>query len=66
VTLAPVKIVDENPTNTTLGNDTSDPFIAVAVEGVINRDIAEDNLGRAFTAAELVAFGHSKFTLTAT
>jgi hypothetical protein len=44
------------PTNTTLGTETGDCFVAVATHGVVNRDIAEDNLGRAYTANELTSF----------
>lgn len=44
------------PTNTTLGTETGDCFIAVATHGLVNRDIAEDNMGRAYTANELTSF----------
>lgn len=53
-------------TNTTVASETGDCLVAIAVEGVINRDCAEDNLGRAYTAAELAAFATSRFTLTTT
>lgn len=33
-----------------------DVIVACAVIGVVNRDIAEDNLGRAYTAAEIAGF----------
>lgn len=54
--------------NTTLSNETGDHFVAVATSGIVNRDIAEDNLGRAYTAPELAAFNAagSHFTLTTT
>lgn len=41
--------------NTSLSTDTSDPLICVHTIAMLNRDIAEDNLGRAFTASELAA-----------
>lgn len=68
VTIEAVRIVSANPTNGTLAADTSDPLIAVARNGLINRDIAEDNLGRAYTAAELAGFvaAGSNFSLTTT
>jgi len=56
------------PTDLTLAADTSDPLIAVSTSGLINRDVAEDNLGRAYSALELaglIAAG-SHFTLTTT
>jgi hypothetical protein len=62
-----VKIVDENPTDDSLAADTSDPLVGVATFAHINRDIAEDNLGRAFTALELTAMknaGHIVVTTT--
>lgn len=54
--------------NASLSSDTTDPLIAVATAGLINRDIAEDNLGRAYSAAELAALnnGRSGFKLTTT
>lgn len=63
-----IKIVAENPTNTTLGADTSDPFIGVVTGGLLNRDIIEDNLGRALHANEIAALkaAGSQFTLTVT
>lgn len=68
VTIEAVKIVAANPTNVSLAADTSDPLVAVARKGMINRDIAEDNLGRAYTAAELAGFvaAGSQFSLTTT
>lgn len=44
------------PTNTSLGNDTSTIPLGMATIGEVNRDIAEDVLGRAYTANELAAF----------
>ena len=68
VTIEAVRIVDRNPTNVSLAADTSDPLIAVATIGMVNRDIAEDNLGRAYTAAEIAGFdaAGSKLVLTTT
>jgi hypothetical protein len=68
VTIEAVKIVPNAPTNVTLAANTSDPLIAVARMGMINRDIAEDNLGRAYTADELAAFvaAGSQFSITTT
>lgn len=54
--------------NTTLAAETGDHFIAVASHGVVNLDIAEDQLGRAYTANELASFttagSHLKLTTT--
>lgn len=54
------------PTNTSLDSETGDVFIAIATTGTVNRDLAEDCLGRAYTAAELAAFVGSRFTITTT
>lgn len=45
-----------------------DPFVALGTIGTVNRDIAEDNLGRAYTAAEIAGFdlAGSKLHLTRT
>lgn len=42
--------------DTSLAAETGDHFIAVATHGVVNRDCAEDNMGRAYTANELASF----------
>jgi hypothetical protein len=42
--------------NTTLAAETGDCFVGVATHGLVNRDIAEDNMGRAYTANELTSF----------
>jgi len=54
--------------NTTpaLSGDTTDPLIAVATGGLINRDLAEDYLGRAYTANELTALTAGGFKVTST
>lgn len=65
VTIEAVKIATNN---SGLASDTSDPLVAVCTHGLINRDIVEDNLGRALTADELAAFNaagsHIKVTST--
>lgn len=68
VTIEATKIVPNDPTNTTLGAVTADPFVAVCVVGLVNRDILEDNLGRALTSAEIAGFdaAGSKLALTST
>jgi hypothetical protein len=50
------KIVDANPTNTSLGNNTGTAFVPVATICQVNRDIVEDVLGRALTAYEIAGF----------
>jgi len=52
--------------NASLGADTTDPLIAVCTSALINRDIAEDNLGRAFSANELTALTAGGFKVTST
>lgn len=54
------------PDNANLGTD-ADVLVAVGI-GTVNRDIAEDNLGRAYTADEIAGFDRagSKCTLTTT
>jgi hypothetical protein len=42
--------------NTALGAITVDPIIALTTICLVNRDIAEDNLGRAFNANEIAGF----------
>lgn len=54
VTMEPVQVAQGN--TTTLLNAATDIDVAVARMGVVNRDAAEDNLGRAYTAIELAAF----------
>jgi hypothetical protein len=56
VVIEATKIVPENPTNASLSAVTSDPFVALATHGLINRDILEDNLGRVLHANEVAAF----------
>lgn len=56
------------PTDVSLAADTVDPLIAVSTGGLINRDVAEDNLGRPYTADELDAIitAGSNFNITTT
>jgi hypothetical protein len=54
-------------TSPALGADTTDPLIAVCTDCQINRDLAEGNLGRAFTPNELAAMAASgSITVTST
>lgn len=68
VTFEAQKIVPANPTNVTLAAVTADPIITVNTIGHLNRDAAEDNLGRAYTADEIAGFdaAGSKIALSAT
>lgn len=56
VTFEAIKVANGN---TALAGDVSDPLVVVATHALVNRDIAEDNLGRAYTAAELAGFNTS-------
>lgn len=49
-----------------LATDTTDPLVAVATSGLLNRDIARDNLGRVFTPDELSALAAGGFKVTTT
>ena len=51
----PQKIVSYVPTDVLLAADTATIPVGMVTIGEINRDIAEDNLGRAYTANELTA-----------
>jgi hypothetical protein len=55
-------------TNTTLAAETGDCLVAVCTHGIVNRDVAEDNLGRAYTAFEIAGFNvagsHLRLTKT--
>lgn len=44
------------PTNVSLAADTKTYPLGMGTIGEVNRDIAEDNMGRAYTANELAAF----------
>lgn len=56
------------PTNASLGADTSVVPLGMGTMGEVNRDVAEDNMGRAYTANELAAFDRagSHISLTRT
>ena len=43
-------------TNTTLAAETGDHFVGLCTGGLINRDVGEDNMGRAYSANEIAAF----------
>lgn len=68
VTIEAQKIVPDNPTDVTLAAVTVDPIITVNTVGHVNRDVIEDNLGRALTADEIAGFdaAGSKIALSAT
>lgn len=68
VTFEAQKIVPANPTDVSLAAVTADPIITVNTIGHINRDVLEDNLGRALTANEIAGFDRagSKIALSAT
>lgn len=64
VTIEAIKVAASNA-----GADIAaavDPFVAVGTIGTVNRDIAEDNLGRVYTAAEIAGFGLAGSTLKLT
>lgn len=63
-----VEAIKVAETNTALAGDTSDPLVAVATIGLVNRDIVKDNLGRALTADEIAGFDRagSKLSVTTT
>jgi hypothetical protein len=54
VTVEEVKVADNNATATISALGTQD--IAVATIGMVNRKVAQDILGRAYTAAEAAGF----------
>lgn len=68
VEAAKLPLVTVPPTNTTLGTETGDCFVAVGTIGQVSQDIAEDTLGRAYTTAEKAGFdaAGSKLTLIRT
>lgn len=67
VTVEPIKVAAGNAA-ATLTAITSDPFVGCAVNGTLNRDIAEDVLDRVLSAAEIAALNgpNSKIVLTLT
>ena len=66
VTIAATKVANSNSSGDIAA--AVDCFVTVMTHGVVNRDIAEDNLGRAYTANEIAGFalGGSNLTLTRT
>ena len=64
VTVEAMKVADANDATTIAALGTID--VPVATHGMINRDIAEDILGRAYTADELTGFETSRIVLTNT
>jgi hypothetical protein len=54
------------PTDVSLAAETVRPLIGVGVGGVLNRDIIEENLGRALSANELAALALGGFKVTLT
>jgi hypothetical protein len=58
VTIEPIKLVHatDPPTDVSLAADTGTMAVTVCTHGVVNRDICEDNLGRALTADEIAGF----------
>lgn len=57
VTLEAIKVAASNSSADLAAVVTAgDPFVAVGTIGQVNQDIAEDNLGRAYTTAELAGF----------
>lgn len=65
VTIEPIKLVHATlpPTDVSLAADTATMAIVVGTHGVVNRDICEDNLGRALTADEIAGFALAGSTL---
>lgn len=56
VSLESIRIITYTPTDALLAADTGTVAVAVGTVGVVNRDIMEDNLGRALTADEIAGF----------
>lgn len=52
----PLKHATDPATNASLAADTGTMQIVVGTHGVVNRDVIEDNLGRALTADEIAGF----------
>lgn len=67
VTIEPIKVAAGNESED-IAAVTNDPFVACAVSGTLNRDIMEDVLDRALTAAEIAALNgpNSKLVLSLT
>lgn len=54
VTVEAVKVANDNATATIAALTTQQ--VALAIIGMVNRDVVEDMLGRAYTAAEIAGF----------
>jgi hypothetical protein len=52
----PLKHATDPATDVSLAADTGTMQVAVGTHGVVNRDVCEDNLGRALTADEIAGF----------
>jgi hypothetical protein len=67
VSIEPIKVAASN-SNADIAAITNDPFVALAVNGVLNRDIMEDNLDRVLSVAEIAALNgpNSKLVLSLT
>lgn len=67
VTIESIKVAASNSVADIAAATTAQP-VAVGTIGTVNRDRAEDNLGRAYTAAEIAGFdlAGSKLHLTRT
>ncbi len=67
VTIEPIKVAESNSSADIAAATVAQP-VGVGTIGTVNRDIAEDNLGRAYTAAEIAGFdlAGSKLHLTRT
>jgi hypothetical protein len=69
ITVEAQKVTTTTPVTTgTLAAETADPVVAVCCAGLVNRDVAEDCLGRALNANELAGFviAGSKLSVTST
>ena len=68
VTFEPKKIVAAGPTDASLAANTGTFPVVVGTIGSVNRDVVEDNLGRALTADEVASYdiAGSKLHLTRT
>lgn len=54
VTIEAIKVAAGNASGDISG--AVDCFVALGTHGIVNRDIAEDNLGRVYTANEIAGF----------
>jgi hypothetical protein len=66
IVVEPIKVAADN-TESVLGA-AADVFVAIAVTGVLNRDVMEDTLGRALNASEIAALtgANSRLVLSRT